>query len=53
MANKLEILKIKWYSCQKIDYHICDPTQINEADVVRGPNCDFADNVFLRNQESF
>ena len=31
----------------------CDPTQVNEADVVRGSNWDFAVNVFYRNQESF
>ena len=30
----------------------CDPTRVNEADVVRGPNCDFAVNVFYRIQES-
>ena len=33
--------------------HICDPTQVNEANVVKGPNCEFAVNVFCRNQESF
>ena len=32
---------------------ICDPTRVNEADVVRGPNCDFVVNVIYRNQESF
>ena len=31
----------------------CDPTWVNEADLVSGPNCDFAVNVFYRNQESF
>ena len=30
----------------------CDPTRVNEADVVRGSNCDFAVSVFYRNQES-
>ena len=36
-------------------YIICDPTQVhvNEADVIRGPNCDFAVNVFYGNQDSF
>ena len=32
---------------------ICDPTQVNEADVIRGLNCDFAVSVFCRNQGSF
>ena len=31
----------------------CDPTQVNKADVVRGPNCDLSVKVFCRNQESF
>ena len=33
--------------------NICDPTWVNEADVIRGVYCDFAVNVFFRNQESF
>ena len=32
---------------------ICDIMRINEADVIRGPNCDFALNVFYKNQELF
>ena len=32
---------------------ICDPTQVNDADVIRGPNCDFDVYVFYRNQVSF
>ena len=30
-----------------------DPTWVKEADVVSGPNCDFAVNVVYRNQEPF
>ena len=37
----------------KIQIDFCDPTQVNEADVVRGPNRDFAVNVFYKNQEPF
>ena len=46
---------IKQYELEftNIDFEICDPTQVNEADVVRRPNCNFAINVFHRNQESF
>ena len=29
----------------------CDLTRVNEADVVRVPNCDFAVNVFNKNQK--
>ena len=35
-----------------LDYGVNgDPTRVNEADVVRGPNCDFAVKVFYRNHE--
>ena len=43
--------KIMKYGCRSDQ--ICDPTQVNEAGAVRGPNYDFAVNVFYRNQKSF
>ena len=33
--------------------YICDPTQVNEADVVRWLSCNFAVNVFYTNQALF
>ena len=41
------------YDRSKLFQTICDPTQVNEADVITGPNCDFAVKAFYRNQESF
>ena len=45
---------LMWFLDQvNLRWSKCDPTQENDADVVRRPNCDFAVNVFYGNQESF
>ena len=40
-------------SLGRTDSDICDPTRVNEADVIWWPNCDFSVNVFYRTQKLF